>query len=85
MTLLKKHETRRLAHRAIHFVNKLGRILKAFLGEDGPYQRNIELEQIAEILLVSQRKLEDVTEKGNELNARQTIFKEPITDFKVLR
>ena len=58
----------------------------SFMSEnDGPYNEDIELENIVDLIDFFKKRVDAVVESGSDLNASQRIFKQPITHFKTLR
>lgn len=53
--------------------------------KDGPYKEDIDLENVMDLIDFFEKRIDAAVERGSDLNARQKIFKQPITNFKTLR
>lgn len=83
---LKDKETCQLSSRANRYLEKLEITFASFMSsEEGPYMKNIDLEQVLLLIEKFERKMETVTDRGNDLNRRQKVFKQPIAHFHTLR
>ena len=83
---LKEKETRQLSRKSKRYLEKLAVMCTSFMSEnDGPYNEDIELENIVDLIDFFKKRIYAVFESGSDLNARQRIFKQPITHFKTLR
>ena len=83
---LKEKETRQLSRRSKRYLEKLDVMCSSFMSEeDGPYKEDIDLENVMDLIDFFEKRIDAAVERGSDLNARQKIFKQPITNFKTLR
>ena len=75
-----------LVRRSKRYLRKVKEMFSSFMSErDGPYQDDIELENVMDLINIFKKRIDAVVKKGSELNNRQKIFKQPITNFRTLR
>ena len=75
-----------LFRRSKRYLGKVKEMLSSFMSEtDGPYQDDIELENVMDLINLFKRRIDAVVKKGSDLNNKQKIFKQPITNFRTLR